>query len=83
VTLGCAKVGLVGDMTSFRGSFFLGDFERIGSGCVAFLIKFRYLTGIKKICEEVIRNYFHLAHISDSGVSRRVNLLDFEGWGLH
>ena len=26
---------------------------------------------------------FHLAHISDSGVSRRVDLLDFEGWGLH
>ena len=46
------------NLASFnRGSFFWGEFTGIGSGCVAFLIKFRYLTGIKKICEEVIRNY--------------------------
>jgi len=78
VTLGCAKVGLVGDMnlTSFRGSFFFGgvlEDRQWLRGVLISAIKFRYLTGIKKICEEVIRN-FHLAQISDSNFSRQVDL---------
>jgi hypothetical protein len=49
-----------------------------------FMIKFRYLTGIKKICEEVIRNYsiwreFPIPVFRDKSIRGMRGCIDFRG----